>query len=817
MRVAGIERLRVLEGLAPLAKRLRIYGDASAETSGWELVCDTARFHLVLSPDVWRGFSGEGQALTALAGSDWEAALPRVRAALKWEAVIDVPRLSRQTGLSDESLRAALAALGARGLVGFDLGEGAYFHRELPFDLSLVEALQPRLQGARKLLAAGGVRLGERTEEQVELFVAGSGVEHRVRLTAAGTSAPVPGSRSTRANAAPASTCWRRKCSWNQRRAEACPTSERARWRMTKSTESTGGMSHERAGEVTREQLEAVLARREKAAACVRLFAQATEENRRALAPVAVAWLRTIWSAWLGPKRRAEVELPKDIRPHLLREAAQVAVLATATLAELRRLPAFASRDWALPPDMVFDVLSARRPEWIDEWAELYVEQAPDNWAVVRRLVRAGVCRPSLSDAMICGMMACVDGYRTTIRESLLADPELLEQEVWRLFEVQRGNSLNFASRDEYRQPALVRVEEEGQPVRFQEGAKAKGWLETFVELAQEGRLSRDRLLEASLAAVEREFPDSQSRWFPKLHEALQPSPAERQAFLPRYLGLLGSRNGSTLTFVLDILKTLDQAGQLPDDDVLQHIGPVLLDRTKARAKQALKLLERLAARRSDLASRTALLATQALTHETVDVQEAAWRLIDRLGTSCDAELGEAVRAAQDAIAPSLRERVAKWLGTQDLPRVTVVSTPSGGWEELVRTAETLDSRLAAAAGIPELLAAIRSGATDLPRADLQTWGFPRLRESIGPLATLDDLIDAAAAALEGVDSADEVEQILDGVSRLCDQRPDDFERRTGPLRKRTLEQPDATRTSALFRRRHRCRPDRRRVGLAHE
>jgi hypothetical protein len=85
-----------------------------------------------------------------------------------------------------------LAALGSRGLVGFDLGEGAYFHRELPFDLSLVEALQPRLQGARKLLAAGGVRVGERTHEQIELFVAGSGVEHRVRLTAAGAKCTCP-------------------------------------------------------------------------------------------------------------------------------------------------------------------------------------------------------------------------------------------------------------------------------------------------------------------------------------------------------------------------------------------------------------------------------------------------------------------------------------------------------------------------------------------------------------------------------------------------------------------------------------------------
>ena len=51
-----------------------------------------------------------------------------------------------------------LAALAARGLVGYDLSTGAYFHRELPFDLSLVDQLQPRLVAAKKLLAAGGVK-----------------------------------------------------------------------------------------------------------------------------------------------------------------------------------------------------------------------------------------------------------------------------------------------------------------------------------------------------------------------------------------------------------------------------------------------------------------------------------------------------------------------------------------------------------------------------------------------------------------------------------------------------------------------------------
>ena len=182
VRIAGLERLRVLENLAPLARQMRLYGDAATETAAVELVFDEARFHLVLSPDVWRGFSGEGQVLTTLAGDGWQDALPKVRQTLTWDAVIDSENLARSTGLTAESVGDALKALGARGLVGFDLESQSYFHRELPFDLSLLDEHQPRLKNARKLLADGKVKTGSSTDEQRELFVEGTGVEHRVRI-----------------------------------------------------------------------------------------------------------------------------------------------------------------------------------------------------------------------------------------------------------------------------------------------------------------------------------------------------------------------------------------------------------------------------------------------------------------------------------------------------------------------------------------------------------------------------------------------------------------------------------------------------------
>jgi hypothetical protein len=186
VRVAGLRRLRVLEILSRHADRLRVYYDETTLANAWELNLGEARFVLALSPEPWRGFSGEGQALQDLAGSAWHKLLPRVQAALTWDAVINANAVAKKLRAAPDYVKSALIALGARGLVGFDLSQAAFFQRVLPFDLSLVEKLQPRLQDARKLIAGGGIRILRQEGSNIEAVVPGSGVEHRIRLSAAG-------------------------------------------------------------------------------------------------------------------------------------------------------------------------------------------------------------------------------------------------------------------------------------------------------------------------------------------------------------------------------------------------------------------------------------------------------------------------------------------------------------------------------------------------------------------------------------------------------------------------------------------------------
>jgi hypothetical protein len=175
--LASPERLAELRPLLRHATKLRVYAPSADGTSlpapsAWELTLGGTgtRFTLTLSPDKYRGFTGEGALLGALATQATTEDAELIGLLLGWDPVISLARLTASAGISPERTRAALARLAASGRVGYDLADGAFFHRELPLGTN-VERAHPRLAEARQLIEAGLVTL---TEEG-----AASG-EHRV-------------------------------------------------------------------------------------------------------------------------------------------------------------------------------------------------------------------------------------------------------------------------------------------------------------------------------------------------------------------------------------------------------------------------------------------------------------------------------------------------------------------------------------------------------------------------------------------------------------------------------------------------------------
>ena len=191
--LAGLARLRLFERVARHATSLRLFAAAGDGSTGWQLDVPGARLTLVLSPDVWRGFSGEGRALHRLADAAPSASIAAVRGALGWEPRLGGEALAARSGRSTEEVAGALAALALSGIVGYDLAEGGFFRRELPFDLGRTERLQPRLRDAKRLVERSAVRIDAADASGIAAWVEGvGGVEYRVRSTAEGWGCTCP-------------------------------------------------------------------------------------------------------------------------------------------------------------------------------------------------------------------------------------------------------------------------------------------------------------------------------------------------------------------------------------------------------------------------------------------------------------------------------------------------------------------------------------------------------------------------------------------------------------------------------------------------
>ena len=183
--VDGIECLRPFAEHARHARALRVYstGEDDWAASAWELIFEGATLTVVLSPQIDRGFSGEGQVLTALTDHHAVSTAEVIRGLAAAKAQIDVPALANEAGLEVDLVARSLAVLSGLGLLGYDLSLGGYFSRHLPFDADALSALHPRLADAHKLAGDMAVREeGVDGDEFVATVVSGKN-EYRVRTS----------------------------------------------------------------------------------------------------------------------------------------------------------------------------------------------------------------------------------------------------------------------------------------------------------------------------------------------------------------------------------------------------------------------------------------------------------------------------------------------------------------------------------------------------------------------------------------------------------------------------------------------------------
>ncbi len=180
--IGGVQRLKLIEPLLAIADALKVFPHPTMQSTTWQLYFGNIRFSLSLSRDTWRGFSGEGAALESLiedVPDNWIDALDKYSYA---NQVFNPTMLAMHEGLDLQMLDNITGRLSAMGLLGYDLDENHFFYRRLPFKLSRILSLNPRMKDAEKLLAEDKVEILSKTDNRVEARVAGSGVNHSVIL-----------------------------------------------------------------------------------------------------------------------------------------------------------------------------------------------------------------------------------------------------------------------------------------------------------------------------------------------------------------------------------------------------------------------------------------------------------------------------------------------------------------------------------------------------------------------------------------------------------------------------------------------------------
>lgn len=180
VRIGGIHRLRLLDGVLAISEKIFIYESTDKQTCA--IVCEFGKMQLLMafSPDAYRGFSGEGKALEHMTENvpvEWVYGLNSL---LKSNETFDPTLLSIEHDIDFGTMDQLTSSLSSIGLLGYDLMGRNHFYRQLPFKTARILSLNPRLKNAKKLVDNEEVQILRNEAGYVEASVKGTGVQHKV-------------------------------------------------------------------------------------------------------------------------------------------------------------------------------------------------------------------------------------------------------------------------------------------------------------------------------------------------------------------------------------------------------------------------------------------------------------------------------------------------------------------------------------------------------------------------------------------------------------------------------------------------------------
>lgn len=481
--------------------------------------------------------------------------------------------------------------------------------------------------------------------------------------------------------------------------------------------------------------------------AVARYLKTATEAERRAASPKVRALTSRIWNF------------------HGDRSATVVAVLGTAAGVRpvTQVIGPLGVEQWA---DEAVAMLAARDPAWLPDLprALLTGREFRNCWRFVRALVRAGlVPKPDVPEYItlmpngLAGLAVGSPGRGplTSIEEQLLEDPELLKDEVFRLFSVE-GSATGLYWADGWVSPG--RVWEDRKWVTKPPRPEAT-WRATLARLARRGLIDFDRLLDESIAVFLRDLRPSHFGWYVGMHDELAPTLDEMAARSAQYERLLAAPTSLGAGVGQRAVEQLFRASRLDLEPFVRASRPALGRFEKGIVVKQLKLLEQAVKRRPELAPPVREVIASALSHERPEIGEAARALLERL-------------PGERPPLPDLDKRG------------TPVSRSSSGESVIVERAERLIGDSDWGPSIKSLLGALRDGAPP-----------PVLKVPVGagralppPITDPEEVVESFTRLVENSDDPILIERAVAGAVRTARLPLDQRTRMSAPLAKRAAE-----------------------------
>ncbi|MET8048287.1 DUF6493 family protein [Streptosporangium sp. NPDC005286] len=218
--------------------------------------------------------------------------------------------------------------------------------------------------------------------------------------------------------------------------------------------------------------------------------------------------------------------------------------------------------------------------------------------------------------------------------------------------------------------PRLFQAQGVGRALREERAdpLAAESWLGALRTLAAEGRVSREALLEGCVGRFLRGGGATDLRFFARLHELLEPSPAEVASRAGDYLRLLPSAPGPVAELSLRHLRHLDSlpqddANDLDSDDVSEALSGLLFRAESGLVRSGLAWLDRFLQREPERADELSSALVAALGHEAPAVQERAVRLLVGHAAAFGPLGAEAVRDGAGQLPAGLSNRLVGVFG----------------------------------------------------------------------------------------------------------------------------------------------------------